>query len=303
MIRAALIRMEEQEWILLVLMHHIASDDWSWRVFCRELAAVYEGLISGRPATLPDLPIQYADFAAWQKGFLRGNVLEDQLAYWRRQLAGAPPILQLPADHSRPVTQSFRGACEWLTLPVALSDGLNALSQRAGVTLYTTLLAAFLTLIHRYTGQEDVLVGSPVAGRTRLNLENLIGVFVNMVVLRTDLAGNPSFAELLARTRRTVLEALAHQEMPFEKLVEELQPGRSASHSPLVQVMFALQDENSESLRLRGLSVAPYEVDSGTAKFDLTLTMVKSAAGLNCCVEYQHRLVRARNHSATARAL
>lgn len=288
MIRATLVQLEEEEWAFLVLMHHIASDDWSWRVLCNELAEAYEAFLADRKAQLPELPIQYADFAAWQGQWLRGAVLENLLAWWRDRLAGAPEIISLPTDHPRPAAQTFRGASDWLELPRGLSEQINALGQRAGATPFMILLAAFQALLHRYSGQDDFLVGSPVAGRTRASVERSIGLFINMLVLRADLAGDPTFKDLLRSVQTSVLEALAHQELPFEKLVQELQPERSASHPPLVQVMFALQDELSESLRLPGLTVSPFQIDTGTAKFDLTLTFVQSATNmnLNCCVEY-----------------
>jgi amino acid adenylation domain-containing protein len=286
MLRTALARIGEHEWIFLVLMHHIASDDWSWRIFCNELAAAYTAAISNQRADLSDLPIQYADFAVWQKQWLRGEVLENQLAYWRRQLAAAPAVLELPTDFPRPAAQTFCGASEWLNIPSEISEKLNTLNQRAGVTPFMTLVAAFQTLLHRYTGQEDIIVGSPVAGRTRASVESLIGMFVNMIVLRADLTGDPTFNEFLSRVQSNVLEALAHQEMPFEKLVEELQPQRSASHSPIIQVMFAFQDELSDNLQLPGIAIAPFTLDTGTAKFDLTFTIVRSGAGLSCCAEF-----------------
>jgi amino acid adenylation domain-containing protein len=299
MVRSTLIRLDEREWVFFVLMHHIASDDWSWRVFCNELTLAYEALIHDQQPELPVPPIQYTDFSAWQKEWWRGDVLEEHLGYWRKQLSDAPAVLELPTDHPRPASQTFRGASEWLKLPPALTEKINSFSQRAGVTPFMILLAAFQTLLHRYTGQEDIVVGSPVAGRTRASLEKVIGLFVNMLVLRTQLEGNPTFIEFLRRTQTTVLEALAQQDLPFEKLVEELQPQRSASYSPLIQVMFALQDELSESVRLPGVSVAPFSLETGTAKFDLTLTIVKGRDGWNCCAEYNSDLFE----PATARRL
>jgi amino acid adenylation domain-containing protein len=286
MVRAVLVRLEEQDWILQVLMHHIASDDWSWRVFCSEVATAYGAMVANQKVELPEPAVQYGDFAVWQKDWLNGKVLEKQTAYWRKQLEGAPPVLDLPTDRPRPVSQTFRGACEWLKLPAQLSEKLNALGQSGGFTPYMILLAAFQTLIHRYTGQEDIVVGSPVAGRNRASLEKVVGLFVNMLVLRTKLDGNPDFYELLHRTQATVFEALANQELPFEKLVAELQPERSASYSPLIQVMFALQDELSDNLKLPGMEISQFPLDPGTAKFDLTFTIVKSGATLNCCAEY-----------------
>ncbi|HET7624546.1 MAG TPA: amino acid adenylation domain-containing protein [Verrucomicrobiae bacterium] len=286
MVRAALAQVGESEWIFLVLMHHIASDDWSWRIFCNDLATAYSAAISDQRIVLPDLPIQYSDFAVWQKQWLRGEVLENQLAFWRHQLAGAPAVLELPTDFPCPAAQTFRGASEWLKIPSGIGGKLNALNQRAGVTPFMTLLAAFQTLLHRYIGRDDIIVGSPVAGRTRASVENLVGMFVNMIVLRANLKGEPTFSEFLRRVQSNVLEALAHQEMPFEKLVEELQPQRSASHSPIIQVMFAFQDELSDNLQLPGVAITPFALDTGTAKFDLTFTIVKSGAELNCCAEF-----------------
>ena len=290
MVRSVLVRLDEQDWVFLVLMHHIASDDWSWRIFCSEVATVYDAIISHRQADLPEPVIQYADFSVWQKDWLGGNVLEKQRAYWRKQLDGAPPVLELPTDHPRPAAQTFRGACEWLKLPPVLCEKIQTLSQSGGFTPYMILLAAFQTLLHRYTGQEDIVVGSPVAGRSRACLEKVVGLFVNMLVLRTKLDGNPDFFELLHRTQTTVLEALAQQDLPFEKLVEELQPERSTSYSPLIQVMFALQDELSDNLKLSGTVISQFPLDPGTAKFDLTFTIVKSGGSFNCCAEYNSDL-------------
>lgn len=290
MIRTALVRMDEQEWIFLVLMHHVASDDWSWRVFCSEVSSAYEAIISGSKVALPEPAIQYADFSVWQKETWRGDTLEKHLAYWRKQLDGAPPLLELPTDRPRPASQRFGGACEWVKFSPALNEKLNVLSQREGFTPFMILLAAFQTLLHRYTGQEDIVVGSPVAGRTRAVLEKVIGVFVNMLALRTKLEGNPTFAKLLRSTQTTVLEALSQQDLPFEKLVEELQPQRSASYSPLIQVMFALQDELSDNLHLPNLTTSPFPLDTGTAKFDLTFTIVKSGSNFDCCAEYNSDL-------------
>src|SRR6185503_16505685 len=196
-------------------------------------------------------------------------------------------------DYPRPVSQTFRGACEWLEFSPRLSEEINALSQAGNFTPYMILLAAFQALLHRYTGQEDIVLGSPVAGRGRASLEKVIGLFVNMLVLRTKLEGNPTFYELLHRTQATVLEALSHQEMPFEKLVEELQPERSASYSPLIQVMFALQDELSDNLKLPGVAISQFPLDPGTAKFDLTFTIVKSGGQFCCCAEYNIDLFEA----------
>jgi amino acid adenylation domain-containing protein len=292
-VRTVLVQLEEQDWIFLVMMHHIASDDWSWRVFCSEVATAYGEIVANRKPELPEPAIQYGDFAVWQKDQWRGDALKKEMAYWRKQLDGAPPVLDLPTDYPRPVSQTFRGACEWLEFSPALSEEISALSQAGNFTPYMILLAAFQALLHRYTGQEDIVLGSPVAGRGRASLEKVIGLFVNMLALRTKLDGNPTFYELLHRTQATVLEALAHQDLPFEKLVEELQPERSASYSPLIQVMFALQDELSDHLKLPGLAISQFPLDPGTAKFDLTFTIVKSGAEFRCCAEYNSDLFEA----------
>jgi amino acid adenylation domain-containing protein len=293
MVRTVLVQLDDEDWVFLVMMHHIASDDWSWRVFCAEVAAAYGAIVANRKAELPEPAIQYGDFAVWQKDWLRGEALKKDMAYWRKQLEGAPPVLDLPTDYPRPVSQTFRGACEWMEFSPTLSEKISALSQAGNFTPYMILLAAFQALLHRYTGQEDIVLGSPVAGRGRASLEKVIGLFVNMLALRTKLDGNPTFYELLHRTQATVLEALAHQEMPFEKLVEELQPERSASYSPLIQVMFALQDELSDNLKLPGLAITQFPLDPGTAKFDLTFTIVKSGAEFCCCAEYNSDLFEA----------
>src|SRR5918992_707022 len=235
LLRVCLLKLGEEEHGLLLTAHHIVADGWSGEVFIRELSALYQAFSRGLPSPLAGLPIQYADFAQWQRRWLRGEVLEGQLAYWRGQLAGAPSLLELPTDHPRPPVQRFRGATVAFGLDSELTHGLKGLSQRAGVTLFMTLLGAFVTLLSRYSGQEDVVVGPPVVNRNRQETEGLIGFFVNTLVLRVDLAGNPSFEALLGRVRGVALAAYAHQEVPFERVVEALEPERSLSHSPLFQ--------------------------------------------------------------------
>ncbi|MEW6305684.1 MAG: amino acid adenylation domain-containing protein [Verrucomicrobiota bacterium] len=289
MLRAVLARLGPDDHVLLLTLHHIASDGWSLGLLVRELAAIYGGIVAGRAAMLPGLPIQYADFAVWQRQWMQGEVLEKNLAWWKQQLAGAPTLLDLPADRPRPAVQTFRGRWHWKVFPKPLLAALNALSQKEGVTLFMTLTAAFHALLHRYTGQEDILIGSPIAGRNQIETENLIGFFINTLVLRGNLSGNPTFRELLQRTRETTLGAFAYQELPFEKLVEELHPDRTPSHSPLVQVMFVLQNVPSQSLKLPGLTVTPIpvdKVDTGTAKFDLTLQVDEDAQGMRVAAEY-----------------
>jgi amino acid adenylation domain-containing protein len=286
LLRALLVRLGADEHVLLVAKHHIASDGWSTGVLWRELGQLYAAAVAGRPPDLPALPIQYADYAIWQRQWLQGDVLAAQLAYWRDRLAGAPAHLELPTDRPRPAVQTTRGAHRTRTLPPALRAALEALGRQAGATLFMTLLAAFQALLARYTGQEDIVVGSPIAGRTRVETEGLIGFFVNTLVLRTDLAGNPPFRELLGRVREGCLGAYAHQELPFEKLVEELQPARTLSQSPLFQVMFILQNAPRTPLALPGLTLTPFRVESGTAKFELTLAVTATDAGLQTTAEY-----------------
>ncbi|HEY6169554.1 MAG TPA: amino acid adenylation domain-containing protein, partial [Verrucomicrobiae bacterium] len=247
---------------------------------------LYEALSHGRPSPLQDLPIDYADFTRSQREWLQGDVLEKQLAYWKQQLSGAQTTLDLPTDRPRPPLQTYRGALQHFALPGRLATSLNALARREDVTLFMLLLAAFQTLLHRYTGQEDILVGSPVAGRTRVETENLIGFFLNTLVLRGNLSGDPPFRELLKRVRQTALDAYAHQDLPFEKLVEALQLERDLSRSPLFQVMFVLQNEPLRPLELAGLKLTPLPVHSGTAKFDLTLSMEETTTGLAGYVEF-----------------
>jgi hypothetical protein len=237
-LRAYLLRLAEREHVLLRTVHHIVSDAWSLGVFDRELAALYDGLVTGRQDPLPELPIQYADFSVWQRRRMESDALQRQLVYWKRQLEAAPPLLELPGDRPRPAASSYRGAEASLLLPENLRVALRALSRKEGGTLFMTMLAAFQLLLARWSGQRDVVVGAPIAGRTHVELEGLIGFFVNTLVMRTSLSGNPSFQELLARVRDTALDAYSNQELPFERLVEELQPERSLNYNPLFQVLF-----------------------------------------------------------------
>src|SRR5687768_12098862 len=242
LLRTSLLKLADMDHLLLFTMHHIVSDAWSMGILWRELGTLYEQYSTGRKAALPRLPIQYADFAQWQRGYLTGDVMEQHLKYWREQLANAPGVVELPADRPRPAVQSFRGAMESWALPPALAEGLKNLSQRTGVTLFMTLLTAFKILLYRYTSRPDLVVGTPIANRTRTEVEGLIGLFVNTLVLRTDLSGDPSFLEALNRVREVTLGAYAHQDLPFERLVEEQQPERNLSHNPLFQLMFVFQN-------------------------------------------------------------
>src|SRR5262252_3443897 len=243
LVRAKLLRLAEDRHVLLLTMHHICMDGWSMDVLYREMAVLYEAFISGRPSPLPELPIQYADYAVWQRRRMQAEVLERQLEYWRERLRGPLPQFTLPTDHAFPPILSGKGRHLRRVLPDTLATALRDFCGRQRATLYHTLLAAFQALLHRYTGDTDILIGSPVAGRSGLEIESLIGFFVNTLVLRADLSGDPGFAELVGRTRDAALAAYEHQELPFERLVEELQPERALSHNPLFQVMFVMQEK------------------------------------------------------------
>jgi amino acid adenylation domain-containing protein len=283
--RVKLLQLDTAEYMLLVTLHHIVADGWSIGVLMRELSTLYSAFARGNPSPLPELPIQYSDFAQWQRQWLQGEVLQTQLEYWRQQLAGLS-VLDLPIDRSRPASQRYRGAMRHLELPLSLSQALENFSRQAGVTLFITLLAAFQTLLYRYTGQTDIAIGSPIANRNRSEIEGLIGFFVNTLVLRADLSGNPTFRSLLERVRAITLAAYSHQDLPFERLVEDLQPTRSLSHTPLVQVMFALQSTPTPPLDLIGLRSDFLELESHVAKFDLTLSFENTAQGLKGSLEY-----------------
>ena len=286
LMRVKLFRLAEEEHVLLLTMHHIAGDAWSMGVLVREMAQLYGAFHSDDIAPLPELPIQYADYAQWQREWLEGPRLQGEVAYWTKQLGGELPILELPADRPRPATQTFNGAHLQVSLPKHLLDGLKEFSKRERVTLFMTLLAAFQTLLMRYTDQEDVIVGTPVAGRNRLETETLIGLFINTLVMRTDLSGNPTFRDLLSRVRNVVLTAFEHQNLPFGKLVAELQPERDLSHPPVFQVMFVLQNAPTLAVCLPGLVLAPVNFDNGVSKLDLTLESMETDDGLTCCFEY-----------------
>ena len=286
LMRATLFQLEDDDHVLWLTIHHIVSDGWSMGVLFREIGALYEAFAKNQPSPLADLPIQYADFTLWQREWLQGEVLETQLDYWRKQLAGAPAVLELPTDKPRPAIQTFNGSYHSLVLPRRLSDSVSALSRRSGTTLFMTLLAAFQALLYRYTNQEDVVVGTPIANRTRRETEDLIGFFVNTLVMRTDLSGNPSFRELLRRVREVAIQAYAHQDLPFEKLVEELKPERSLSHAPLFQVLFAVQNAPKSTLTLSDLKLRELLIAGQRAKFDLSLYVGETEEGLRLTFEY-----------------
>ncbi|MCP4657076.1 MAG: amino acid adenylation domain-containing protein, partial [bacterium] len=286
MVRLGLLRLGEEEHCLLLGIHHVSADGWSMGLFHRELELLYATHASGGAASLPELGIQYADYAVWQREWLRGEVWETQLGYWKQQLEAMHEALELPADRPRPPLQSYRGATHAVALPAGLTAELKVLSRTRGTTLFMTLVAAFKVLLARTTGQRDLTIGSPIANRNRSEIEGLIGFFVNTLLLRTRLDGDPSFRELLGRVREVTLGAYAHQDLPFEKLVEELHPQRELSRQPLFQVMFVLQNTPGPALELPGLSVRELAVDNGTAKFDLTLSLDEDESALSGFFEY-----------------
>ncbi len=291
--RASLVRLGERDHLLLATQHHIVSDGWSLGLFVREVASLYRAFASGEAPALSELLVQYADFAGWQRRWLSGTVLEGQVAWWRERLTPQPPVLGLPLDRPRPAVETFRGGRQPVAVPADLTVALAALGRERGATLFMTLLAGFTALLGRLTSEEDLAVGSPIAGRTRSEVENLIGLFINTLVLRTDQSGDPTFLEALTRVREMALGAYAHQELPFERLVEELRPERSLGHSPLFQVLFILQNVPAEEAVAAGLTLRPLEVYHGVSRFDLTLSATEIGGGLLGYLEYKTDLLDA----------
>ncbi len=286
LIRAILLRMHEQDHILLVTMHHIVTDGWSVGIFHRELSKLYEAFAAKAPSPLTELPIQYLDYSAWQREWLEGEVYASQLEYWKKEFATLPPALELPTDHPRPTVQAhraFRGAHHTITLSREVTRRVREACQREGVTLFMLLMAAYQILLHRYTGEEDIVVGTPIAGRQQPETEDLIGLFINSVAMRVDVSGNPTSREFLQRVKQVSLGAYAHQDLPFERLVKELQPERT--HNPLFQVMFVLQSEEILPLQLPGLKAEHFRIDNVMANFDLTLDIVEKDDELVCLFE------------------
>ncbi len=280
MLRATLLKCASDEHLLLIEIHHIAFDGWSLGIFVRELTLLYNAFLIGGASPLPELSIQYADFAAWQRDWLQGDILKEQLDYWRNRLSGTLPVLELPTDRARPPVQTYRGGNVRFALSRELIHALNRLSRQEGTTIFVTLLAAFKTLLLRYTGQEDILVGTPTANRNRADIEGLIGFFINTLVMRTDVSGNPTFRTLLHRVQETALGAQAHQDLPFEKLVEEVHSKRDFSRSPIFQILFSLLNTRMEPLELHGLEPAVLQFQDGGAKYDLSLNLEESEHGL-----------------------
>jgi len=290
LLRITLLQLGETEYVLLLTMHHIISDRWSLGVFVREIKVLYETFSSEQPSPLPELPIQYADWAIWQRQYLQGEVLETQMAYWKQQLANLP-ILELPTDRPRPAVATYQGAKQSFELSKALSFALKALSTKERVTLFTLLLAAFKVLLYKYSNQNDIVVGTSIANRNRVETEGLIGFLVNTLMLRTNLSGNPTFRELLNQVREVTLGAYDHQDLSFDKLVDILNPERNLSQmAPLVPVHFDLQLVKVEQLELSDLSVSPLRFDNGTAKFEMRFNLLETDCGLTGLVEYSTNL-------------
>ncbi|MBA3470236.1 MAG: AMP-binding protein, partial [Herpetosiphonaceae bacterium] len=281
-----LLRLGEAEHLLLLVVHHIVADGWSAGIFIRDLATLYTAYAADQAPLLPEPPIRFVDYVVWQRERMAGPEHAAGYQFWQERLAGAATVLELPTDRPRPAVQTFRGDTALALVPLPLAQAVQAQCKQAGVTLFMGLVAAYQALLARYTGQQDILIGSPVAGRNQRETSGLIGFFVNTVVLRTSLAGNPSVQELLARVRTTVLEALAHQDMPFEQLLGYIKPDRSLSHTPIFQVAFVLQNSPMQPLSLPGLQITPLESNSGVAKFDLHLDITETSAGLKLAIEY-----------------
>ncbi|MEH2104792.1 amino acid adenylation domain-containing protein [Nostoc sp.] len=294
LLRVKLLQLADQSYLLLLVIHHIVCDGWSMDIFRRELFSLYTAFCARKPSPLTELPLQYADFAHWQRQWLQGKVLETQLNYWQKQLAAVPPLLELPTDKTRPSVQSFRGRSEFLELNQDLTQKLKRLSQESGTTLFMTMLAAFTLLLSRYSGQEDIIVGSAIANRNRRETETLIGFFVNTLALRTNLQGNPTFLELLERVKQVTLDAYDHQDLPFEKLVDELGLERSLSHHPLFQVAFGLQNETQQQLEINGLTLTRFTWENTTTLFDLSLIFRETPQGLTGEWEYATDLFAAK---------
>ncbi|MGB7922670.1 MAG: condensation domain-containing protein [Pyrinomonadaceae bacterium] len=285
-VRAVLIKLDSRDHILGLVMHHIVSDNWAEWAFFQELGAAYDSISVGLEPHLPALPVQYADFAVWQRQYMQGEALDEHLSYWTTKLRDLPAVLTLPTDRPRPAVQTYRGATQPFSFSPELSTAIREASRRHGVTVFMLLLAVYKVMLCRYTNEEDIVVGSPIANRNSKETENLVGIFINTLVLRTDCSDNPPFEELLRRVRETALEAYAHQDLPFEMLVEKLQPERSLSYHPLFQVMFVHHNTPAVKLSLRGIETAELQVKHSNAKFDLCLSIRDEGESLDGWVEY-----------------
>ena len=278
--RNLLLQMDADDNLLVMNTHHIVSDGWSSGIILRELGTLYEAALHGKPSPLPDLPIQYADFAVWQRNWLQGEVLSQQVSYWKSRLEGAPPLLALPTDRPRPATSAYRGSAYRALLPPALSAAVRTLGRQRGASTFMVLLAAFECMILHFTGNPDLVLGTDLANRTNHQTEDLIGFFVNLLVLRTDLSGDPTFEDLLGRVREVALEAYAHQDVPFDKLVEELKPERNSSYHPLVQVLFVQQNTPRNASPMPGIETTPYMLEM-PSKFDIVVFVNETDKGIS----------------------
>lgn len=300
LLRAQLLRLAEGDQIILLILHHIISDAWSTGVLIKEITTLYQAYTEDRPSPLPELPIQYADFAYWQRRHLQGETLENLVSYWRSQLDGAPAVLQIPTDHPRPPVQTFASARQTFVLSASLSEGIRALSRREGVTLFMTLLAAFQTLLYRLSGQPDIVVGSPIAGRNRAELEQLIGCFINTLPLRSNLAGNPRFRDLLNQVREVTTGAYANQDLPFERMVTALQLKRSAGYTPVFQALFDLVNTPAvDPVESQEGTMSPMNTELGAAKLDILMGMWEGEGKLQGFLDYKTDLF----NSATIRRM
>jgi non-ribosomal peptide synthetase component F/acyl carrier protein len=293
LVRAGLLRLDQHEHVAMLTLHHIISDGWSVGIFVRELSSAYEAFRDGRIPQLPELPIQYADFAAWQRQWLQGEVLDAQVSYWRQQLSGAPPVQELPTDKPRPKAQSFVGATHIIHVPLPVTESIKQLSRTESASLFMTLLTAVKILMRYHTGEQNIVIGTDVANRNRADIEGLVGFFVNQLVLHTNLSGNPTFRELLLKVREVTLGAYAHQDVPFDKLVELLNPDRDLSRTPLFQTKVVLQNAPTQVLTLPGMELTPVDVRDLTAKFDLAAFFEESTRGLSCELQYNTDLYEA----------
>jgi len=290
LVRARLFKLGESDHVLLLVVHHMVFDGWSREILYRELATLYEAFSKQLPSPLPELPVQFADFTLWQRERLQGKTLDRLLSYWVSKLDGMPSVLELPSDRPRPAFRTFDGARHSARLSGDLRQSLEAFSRGEGATLFMTLLAAFQALLFRHTGQADQVMGSPIAGRNHVQLEGMIGFLMNTLILRNDLSGDPAFRELLGRVRENTLAAYAHQDLPLQKLYDELHPPLSMSHMPLIQTVLIFQNTPGEGLGLPGLDVQPIEIDNRTSKFDLSLIVYPDPGGLTLIWEYSKDL-------------
>ncbi|MFB2921206.1 MULTISPECIES: condensation domain-containing protein, partial [Aerosakkonema] len=293
LLRASLLRLGSESHLLILTIHHMVIDGWSMGILIEELSALYQAFSIGSPTPLPELTIQYGDFTVWQRQGLTEQLQQKQLDYWKQQLADAPQLLELPTDYPRPSVQSFSGAIQTFQINSNLTAKLKNISQQSGTTLFVTLLATFSILLHRYSGQDDICIGSPFANRNRTELESLIGFFVNTLVLRTQIKENPNFLEFVAQVQQVVLDAYAHQDVPFDQVVEALQPERSLSYNPLFQVMFVLENFALDAVELPGITLTPELVERGTAQCDLSLAFWETKTGLQGSWEYNTDLFEA----------